>query len=756
MSLSVEPIWPWPLVVLTSIGLMVLVVLTYRTQLKAVPPRTARVLLGLRLLSVLLLIFAMLRPALQKTETDETPVQLLVLSDISRSMNTSDMPNQQTRFQAIRADLEKFQPKWKEFGKKVEVRQFDFARELTQFDAGLKEGTGDQTAFGKVLEDVLREVRDRRTLGLMLMTDGAHRVMPPFDADPLTAARKLADAQVAIYAVGYGASSLSTASLDLAMEDLVVPEVVFEKNRIPVKAKLRAVGAAGKKARVRVVIEDRSGKRPGESGELKPAPSTAQTKTVQEIEIKQDSETIPIELTFAPQVSGELKIGIEVEATENELLKGNNRRETIITVKQGGLNVAYFDVFRPEQYWLRVVNGADKIQLDFQEVRRVRFAGQTKIDPAWFDPGRYDVFIIGDVPADAFGPELLKRLNERLEDGAGLLMIGGLQNYAVGGYAMTPLADWLPVELNPSDARPAGKLNLATQVTGKLKMVPTERGQREYVMQLGPPEKNRSLWQELAPLSGACKLKAKNELIEPWATSPEGVPLLFATTVQRSRIAAFAGDTTYLWYTVSKQADAHQRFWRQMILWLARKEADTDQPVWVRVQPRNLAPGGAAALAFGARAADGSTLEDAEFTVEITGPDGEKSMASPRQSGGEHSAEHTKTLVPGDYWIRVSARRNGQSLGFDAFTRFIVDARDLELDYPSADYEFLKELSSITGGLALKPEEVDGLLERLKAAKFSDLTRVQHITLWDNWWFLLLFVSLMSLEWFLRKKRGMV
>ena len=115
-----------------------------------------------------------------------------------------------------------------------------------------------------------------------------------------------------------------------------------------------------------------------------------------------------------------------------------------------------------------------------------------------------------------------------------------------------------------------------------------------------------------------------------------------------------------------------------------------------------------------------------------------------------------KTQAPGDYWVRASAKQGGQMLGFDAFTRFIVDARDLELDYPSADHEFLKQLASITGGSTQKPEELDGLIDRLKAAKLNELTRIQLITLWDNWWFLMTFVSVMSLEWFLRKKRGLV
>ncbi|WP_155362703.1 hypothetical protein [Gimesia benthica] len=38
----------------------------------------------------------------------------------------------------------------------------------------------------------------------------------------------------------------------------------------------------------------------------------------------------------------------------------------------------------------------------------------------------------------------------------------------------------------------------------------------------------------------------------------------------------------------------------------------------------------------------------------------------------------------------------------------------------------------------------------------NDLTRYRRISLWDNWYFLLLFVLLISLEWFLRKKKGLV
>ena len=756
MHVFVEPIWSWPLTVLTSAGLIVLVLVTYRAQLDRLPAGTRRTILSLRLLSVLVLTFAMFRPAIQKSDTDDNPVQLLVLSDVSRSMNTADMPGKVTRFKAIRSDLEKLKPQWKELGKQVEVRQFDFARDLIPFDPKLTEGSGDQTAFGKVLDDLLRETRDHRSLGLILLTDGAQRAVPPYDADPLTVARKLGDSQIPIYAIGYGASSLSTASMDLAVEDLRIDPVVFEKKLVPLSCKLRASGANGKKVRLRVLVEDRNNRRANESGPLKPAISTQLAKTVKEIEIKQDQETIPVDFSFVPLVAGEYKVAIEAEPLENELLLPNNRRETILTVKQGGLNVAYFDQgLRPEQKFLRMVNGADKIQLDFQEVRTGKFASLTKLDPSWFQRGRYDVYIIGDVRADWFGAENLKLLAARLEDGAGLLMIGGLQNFAAGGYATSPIRDWLPVQLDASGFQPEGKFSANAQLPGEIKLIPTERGLNEYVMQIGPIDKNRSLWLELPPLSGANRLKPQSEFVKVWAETPDKQPLLLVNEVSGSRVAAFAADTTYLWYQAGKE-EIHQRFWRQMIMWLAKKEADTNQPVWVKVEPRNFAPGANVSFMFGARAADGSALTDVEFQVEVTKPDGKIERPAPRQASNGYSAEFSSTAEPGDYWVRVLVKRNGQILTDVGTTRFIVDARDLELDYPSADYEFLKEISLLSGGASLKPEDLDGLFDRLKQTKFNVLTRIQVITLWDNWWLLSVFVCLMTADWYVRKKRGRV
>lgn len=754
MELTVEPVWSWTAVTLAALGLLALVVVTYRLQAGVVSVRRRWTLLALKLAAVVALIFAMFRPAVQTTESDENSVQLLVAVDVSRSMNTADDTAGQTRMQAVWQDLARHSARWKALSEKVTIRQFEFDRAVRPLREQRQAGDGELTAIGHALEELLKEIRQQRTVGLLLLTDGAQRAVPPFDRDPLQAARQLAAEQTPIYPIGYGTTALSASSIDLAVQDLLVDPVVFEKKLVPLTVQLRANGASGRKAVLRVLVEDRAGILPGQGGELKPAASVANSRVIHEVELRQDHFNQPINLSFMPDRPGEVKLAVEVTPLDGELLTRNNRVETIITVRQGGIRVAYFDVIRSEQRALRMVNGADKIQLDFFDVRGGRFRSQTRIDPAWFERGAYDVYIVGDVPADVFGPQLLGQLASRVFEGAGLMMLGGLQNFTGGGYGDSPLADLLPVLLSPGRAVPGVAPNLRGQLTGPQPMVPTETGLKRFVMQLAPADRNRARWEALAPLVGAVKLQPKSELVEVWAQTQDGTPLLCASEVGRARVAAFGGDTTYQW-VLHGQAEEHQRFWRQMILWLARKDVDTSQNLWIKVEPRNFLPGATAPLEFGVRNDLGEPVPGAQFAVEVTRPDGERRPTGIRATETGGKADWSDTLQPGDYWVRLSARKDGQSLGLDVDTRFIVDPRDLELDQPNADYQLLQQLADLTGGQLLRSEDLDGFLQRLAELKLDNLERVQVWPLWDNWWLLLVFVALLTAEWALRKAWGL-
>ena len=100
-------------------------------------------------------------------------------------------------------------------------------------------------------------------------------------------------------------------------------------------------------------------------------------------------------------------------------------------------------------------------------------------------------------------------------------------------------------------------------------------------------------------------------------------------------------------------------------------------------------------------------------------------------------------------------RVNGQAIGEDS-ARFLVSQDDKELEAPTADPGLLSAIATATGGKVLKPEELLKELKTLDLRQFREFESQEEFRLWDNWPMLLLFVSVISLEWFIRRKMGMV
>lgn len=750
MRLFAEPIWPWPITAGVILLLIVLVLRLYPRRIRHLSQAHQRWLIGLRLLAAILLGLAMLRPALEFKETNRRPSALLVLSDSSRSMTVPDEAGGKTRREALIESIDQCRETLGEIAEETELVFYDFADELTTADSLTAVANGQQSALGYVLDQALKESRGRKILGVLLMSDGAQRATAPRDQDPRLIARHYGDLQVPIYTVGFGRSALSEAVVDLSVEDLLVDPVVFEKKTVPVTARIRVRGAADQKLVVRLLVEDRTGIAPGQSGEMRPPAAERGTQSVLQVSTDQNDAVIPVELSFLPDVPGEFKIRIEVDPVETEVKLANNSAETILSVQKGGIRVLYVDRLRWESKFLKRIRRSNKIELDFFPIKVGPRAGENQLGESLFDAGAYDAYILGDVSAEILGRENIRKLFSRIREGAGFMMLGGQDSFAAGGYSRTDLADVVPVQL---DAGPAAQINQ------DLQMSPTARGLSRFVMRLdNDPTRNSQSWSALPPLAGANRLTVNPGLAEVLAESEDGAPLLVSYEYGRARVLAFAGDTTWQWAMGNEaQVAAHERFWTQVILWLTRKDTDADQRVWVRIDPRNFNPRQNVPLQFGAREEDGSPMTDASFDVSVTRPDLVSARLAPVRSGNDQLAEYSETDVAGDYWTYVRATRDGNLVG-EAWTRFLVSARDLELDEPAADLDLLQELSMLSGGASLGSDELSDQLTAWVEAGLPnrDMVKFETRSLSDNWPFLGLFAAALSAEWFLRKKRGLV
>ncbi|SFI18454.1 hypothetical protein [Planctomicrobium piriforme] len=760
MRFLVEPVWSWPWIGVAAAAMLALVLLTYPPRVRSLPPRWRYTLIGLRLLTALVLIFAMLRPSIQIEETDKQHSEIAVLFDSSGSMNTPDGPGGLTRRESLLKTWQDNQSVLEALGKEIDLKLLDFAADLKPVVTPDKVADGKMTAIGKVLDELREQTRNDRLVGVLLLSDGAQRAGGEDDVDPLIAARRLSEERgVPINPVLFGTSELSTSGLDLSVEELILDQpVTFERKTVPVRMQVRLQGAAGKKVKVRLLMEDRTGKALGESGPLKPIPLSQDAKPFTELRTNENSVAMNVELSFIAEQPGDYKIAAEVVPEEGEIKLNNNLLETLVTVRKGGLRVAYFDTLRIEQKFLRELNDTAKIQLDTQFILGGQRGNPAALDPKLFEPGAYDVYLIGDLPADAFkvqGRDLLELLAARVREGAGLGMLGGSRNFGAGGYASSPLAELLPVRMSSTERLGPNDKTARNGIEHPLRMLPTRDGDRKYLMQLSTLQ-NDQTWRQLPEMSGANRLTPKSGAVEILAESEQQEPLLIVADTGKSRVLALGIDETWKWHLHGHAAE-HQRFWQQVMLWLARKEFESDQPVWVRVEPRSFSPQSQVPIEMGAQDGQGNPIADAQYDVEVVTPDGKTEKVIPQRQPTGALAEFSKTSAPGDYWVRVNASKDGQALGISAMTRFVVDARDLELDNPSADPTLMSELAALTGGTVIPPENLTDFLNTLlKEGIPSEFKRTQRINLWDGWPLLLIFVGLMTLEWTLRKWKGLV
>jgi len=710
-----------------------------------------RILLALRVATIIVVLFVLLRPTLVYLTRTKQAASVVLLIDQSQSMSVPDEVGGKTRFDAVVETLQKNAAVLQKLAEDVQIHSYAFDGQLhaLPLEKGLPKlpdaPRGNQTAIGAVLEDVIREVAGQRVIGVIMMSDGAQRAIYPRDTPPQPAAQRLRSLDQPLYTIRFGRARAGAEGRDIVLEDLFAPDRVFVKNELNIGTYLRAIGYANRTIEVQLFFETEPGK-----------PEMVEK---QRVTVETSDERIPVRFRYIPEATGERKVSIVVPPQPGEALITNNEQSTLVKVLAGGIKVLYVEgALRVEQRFLRkALDASPDIHVDYVRLDLRSREGRPADMDRRLQPGGYDVYFLGDVDATLFEGQELASLADAVSKGAGLLMLGGLQSFGAGGYAETPLAEVLPIRMNRFERQqPNEPVREDLHITGPVRMVPTPVGLKHFVMTLSPsPAENQRLWESIPPLDGANRWAGIKPGAIVLAEDDRGGPLLVAQFYGQGRVVAFAGDSTWRWCLHGFET-AHKRFWRQLTLWLAKKEDTQQNPVWIHLAQRQIPLGERLFFEVGAGDPLGEAITDVTWQVEIVSPSGKRHPVAVRQQGKNWQGEFAETAEPGDYQLEVQASQNGQVLGQDK-ARFLVVKRDVEMDQPASDPGLLAALASASGGRSCAPEEFPEVLaelrQRLKEMEVPVATRV---TLWDRWPVLLIFVGLTSLEWFLRKRWGLV
>ncbi|MCE9605851.1 MAG: hypothetical protein K8U03_13225 [Planctomycetia bacterium] len=755
-----DPVGGYPLVV--GMGALLLLLLLLGPARDRTSSRRRLTLVLLRLGVIALVLLAMLRPSLLVPKIEKRPDTVLLMFDRSRSMETDDLEGSKSRWQGAEELLA-------ELNDVVGETEEDLIYQVYGFDADARrlepkagkyafEGVpaGEESALGSSMEQALRPEAGKRLGAMFLITDGAQRTLT---ADPLLpevpVKQWLADRGFPLFTVPLGKERAAGQARDIEVRNLLTSEPVFVKNPLTVEGTALVEGFENQPVEVQLLVETAPG-----SGKME----AVGTKRIQG---SREASELGERLTFdyTPTVPGEYKVTLRAAVQPGELKTTNNEVTTFVTVFGEGLNVLYLEgTARVEQTFIRrSLDASPDIHVDYVELNAERQDARPTDLAKRFAPGTYDVYIFGDVDSTAFRPEELAALVTAVRRGAGFAMLGGIHSFGAGGYGATPLAEIMPIKFDRlerqnfrEDVR--GDLHL----TGKLRIVPTRVGRTQSLLQLAAGDSaNEEAWRALPPLEGANRFAgiADGALVLAVSDGPgDPQPLIVAREFDRGRVAAMAIDSTWRWRMRGFET-AHKRFWRRTVLWLAHKEDQAGENVWLRLSQRSFSPGAQLEFAVGAQTAEAAPIADAVFTPIVTLPDGTKLKASVRRRGDETFGELLLPPgPPGDYLVEVSATDAAKKPLGRAQARFYVFGQDLELDNPNAYPDMLKALAEMTpGGRSIGVKDFAAVIRELQNRSLDRRAETPELqSLWDRWEFLAIFVSLLVAEWFLRKKWGLV
>ena len=717
-------------------------VLTYRrVRVNEGRVRDRVVLTTLRVLALAVVLFCLFRPTLVVRAAVDQQNVVAVLLDDSRSMQIPDQ-NNQPRGQFIRSQFGPDGALLKSLSDKFLVREFRFSSTAGRLPSAQDlKFDGAQTKLGPALTSAREELAGLPVAGIVLVSDGADTT----DASIADALLGLKAEKLPVFTIGVGSEKLPR---DIQIDRVSTPRRVLKNASMMLDVIVRQTGYGGKT--VTVDVED-EGRIVGS----------------EKIELPADGSPATVRIRAKASEPGARLFRFKVAPQEGEVVTQNNVRESIISVGDETERILYFE---GEPRWeFKYLNRAvadDKNLLSVSLQRTadnkyMRLRGDADEIVGGFPKTREDLFryrglILGSVEAGLFSGDQLQMIADFVDRrGGGLLVLGGPRSLGEGGYGGTPVANALPLMIDPR-TRASDPAPLA-----RLKVSPTRAGQTHAATQLAPTEAaSVARWNELPMVTSVnAPLTAKpgaTVLLNGTDQSGRQRIVLASQPYGKGKAIALTVQDTWTWQmdaSISVEDQTHENFWRQMMRWLVDGVPDS---VDVHTSSERVDPGEPVTIDATVVDKQWVELNDATVLAHVSRPDG-TSETVPLQWTGERDGHYRGTFVSnkaGSYEVAVDASRaGGQAVGS---SRAYVRAVPSEAEYfdPTMHAQPMKRIAEETGGRFYTADAAQTLADDVRVAG-RGVTAVEERELWNMPIVLIMLLGLVCAEWGYRRAVGL-
>lgn len=797
------------LALLVLLGLLLLLVFTafiYRRDGKNLHTWQRVVLASLRCLALLAAAMLLLEPNLVAVKRETRPGHTILLLDVSQSMNHLDAfrreavqplaqgwrdigvadPAAVPRFDLAKALLALRDGELvRKLAAKNQVQLYGFASGLEdlpvvaapaqasgpeqpgapqqppqgpppppKLDLARLQAAGRATNLGGALRSALDKSRNSEVAAVVVMSDGRRNIGP----QGAELARLLNQRKVPhTFVLGVGDSS-ETQTVEVTRFD--APEKVFQRDPFEMRANLLAQGYDGLSLTVRLVRVDQKG---SETVVRTQQVAVAGGQSEVQVEFKELTSDEPGRYVYRTEIeppSGEppaperhrKDAAVEVlgERTRVLLVSGASNHEY-----QFLRNLLIRDKTIDVTCWLE---GADSNfpQDGDPEVRIDKLPESRK------DLEPYDTVILIDPNAEKLPAAFAENLRKHVQEGGcGLWWVSGYMFTLPAlraGATTRQLADLLPVVPDMERAENMFELGKAFPEPWSWKLTPEGGdGMGAKITRITDNrDESALLWGRLPVFyfwfpvvrpkpAATVLLEHPNTTLQ---RDGKSMPLVAVQLFGAGRVLYSGTDETYRWRSANE--DAYNRFWVNGIRFLfagritagntrfrllpGAEKLELGEPIRLQVEARD-------------EAMQPLVAESVELAVEREGRAEETIKLLPVES------------VPGSYEIQYRPTQTGtyrvhstpQVGGKEVEARFQVVPAQIEREGPM-DRAELASIAACNGGrLCDTPEQLLRALDEVPSRSATDTFRTPH-ALWDGWTTVVFMLTVLALEWLLRKR----
>ena len=684
--------------------------------------------LALRTVIVAALLFVLLNPQLVLSRQRTEKPKVIVMLDSSASMATRDAGNESRFSFALKtlgnaSTLEKLN---KEFV--LDFRQFDRTpRPLDLARAPGEAPAGDASEIGKSLMGAVSELGDSKAqAGVLLISDGRATSPDTLDAAQLALARS-----VPLWTWTVGGP---VPRRDLWIDTPSSEALAFSGEDVDLTATLHADGYPNRSFKVDLVSND---------------------KVLETKEFLPDTNGVArISMHVKAPDAGEQRYLFRVPSEPDEADTANNERAVFLRAVGHKVRVL---VVEGQPYWdtkFLVQSLKRNTNVELTAVYRLNATRHVAVVSATGSETRteqdlfprtsdamnsFDVIVLGREAEAFFDNHTEALLTDFVSKRGGSLVFARGKPY---GGRFQSLAKFEPLAWGDGT------------VTG-VKLRPTEAGKENPIFDLGTAGTLDELLERLPALDQASVTLGEKPLAVVLAsTIQEDGPVLMA--YQRygmgRTISLNAGGLWHWAFRESGQDEselAYQRFWVSLLQWLlggseflpgadvalasARRYYTSEQPMQFLISTRNL---------------DRAIYQP---RLVISG-NGKTTEVEPRAHGESFIAE-AGPFAPGTYTVTL---KNNVGKPAELSETIEVVSASVEKRELSADPETMKQLAEISGGAVLSAGDVARLPEIVRHWDAARELSQQRHSIWDRWWVMAAIFALLGVEWWLRRREGLL